>query len=178
MSIEEMLPECPKLVMVAKEGREYWALEELYDVLAGIDKYEVSKVASGVFAVYSGSTIERLLDLVRRYEYSFIRYLFFFDECVSCAELEDKLRSYMERRCGDPLRVRFRLKLRSSCRGAIGRSKVEEIIRNSGCIVSRKGSYMLVIESMSLNTVGLVLGCVRSCNYGCQLVLPLSVCKE
>ncbi len=178
MPVEEMLSKCPKIVMVAKDGREYWALEELYDVLAGIERYEVGKVANGVFAVYTDSTIERLLDLVRSYEYSFIRYLFFFDKCVLCTELEDKLRSYIERRCDDPLRVRFRLKLRSGCRGVIGRSKVEDVIRDSGCIVSRKGSYMLVIESVSLNTVGLVFGCVRSCNYSCQLVLPLSMCLE
>ncbi|MEB3759588.1 MAG: hypothetical protein GSR81_01920 [Desulfurococcales archaeon] len=177
MSVEGMLSKCPKLVMVAKEGREYWALEELYDVLAVVDNYEVSKVARGVFAVYTGSSIEILLDIVRSYEYSFIRHLFFIDECVSCSGLGDNLRSYMERRCDSPLRVKFRLKLRSGCRETIGRSKVEEIIRSSGCIASRRGSYMLVIESVSSNSVGLVFGCIRSCNYGCQLVIPLSVCE-
>ncbi len=176
MPSEKMLPKCPKVIAVAREGRRYWALEELYDALVFDNSASISEITNGIFAIYSIKNRKKLLEFFRRFEYSYISYLLFIDRCIKCSDSSfGLLKEYLTSYCRRPLRVRIRIKPRGC--SIISRSGVDKLLRGVGCMPYRGGEYMFALEVFK-DIIAVVFGCLRNCNYDCYLVLPLELCSE
>ncbi len=150
------MPECPSAVIVAKPGREAWALEEAWD-LAVIVSGRVEKTRfPGVMLLYSPLRGEKLVEALRRGpRNAFIKRIVVARACFRMGRVE--------RLEGLPRRARLIVALRGSSKSMDYRSVigVDYNDRRSQLVIDVEGVDDVIIVSW---------GRALSCGYDCLLV--------
>jgi len=161
-----VLSECPAGVVVAKEKRWSWAVEEAMDLAAWVGGRVEETPYRGVILVYDASP-EELASVLANLRMAFISRITLTKGCTRLGEDPTPIILNALDRVGDRVDVRFYLRGKSKEYDL--RSIVERVIMERGVVPRRRSQEALILEGFD-DFVVFGWGRKRSCGYRCVYV--------
>lgn len=177
MPPEKDMPICPAAIIVAKPKRHQWCFEEAWDIasILGVDVHTTNY--SGIFYLTGSrcSVKRKLVDVIRRYKFSFASRLIIPNACLSLhggandnlIEQINNILSIISRNINKPVRIIYGV--RGRAKDHLKESTINNLLSKNNIRTFRGSNYAIDFEGLD-NYIIVAWGRVLSCGYQCTLI--------